>query len=603
MGGSPDPPTHTQGPTGGAVGRPPHNNSSVIAKRWRISDAESGDPIGLAKELSRSPLLCRLLGKRGIGDSDGAERFLRPRLTDLRDPFELPGMEQAVDRIEQAILRRESIAIFGDYDVDGISSTCLLYDFFRFLDYPVKYRIPNRLVDGYGVRPDNIRELVAEGVKLIITVDNGSSANREAELASESGVDMVITDHHQLPQVLPRAAALVNPWLPGSEYPFKDLAGVGIVFKLNWALSQRFSRQRKLSEEFSSFLLDSLALVALGTISDVVPLLGENRILAKFGLRALEETKRPGLRQLVASVRRGGEDGKLDASHVGFRMGPRINAAGRLGRAETAMKLLLSEEDAEARELARTLGNENRRRQEIERAVHEAARELVLRDVNLEKERAIVLGREGWHAGVIGIVAARIAEEFSRPTLLLSVESERARGSARSIPGVHICKALSSCAQYLAGFGGHEMAAGVEMSPDHVGRLREALNQAIVVSPSDMIPELEVEGEVHLSDLTRELLQELSLLEPHGHGNPRPLLVVRRVEVVGQPRVLGEGGRHLSFHIRQDGVTLRAIAFNKGELFSQVGPGTRLSVLFSPKISRWQGRSEVELEVRDLKLD
>jgi len=575
----------------------------VTVKQWRISDAEPEGPLLLEKELSRSRLLCRLLQKRGISDSGGAERFLHPRLTNLRDPFELPGMEQAVDRIEKAILERQPIAIFGDYDVDGVSSTCLLYDFFRFLDYPVKYRIPNRLVDGYGVRPDNIRELVAEGVKLIITVDNGSSAHREAEIASESGVDMVITDHHQLPEVIPRVAALVNPWLPGSEYPFKDLAGVGIVFKLTWALSQRFSRQKKLSDKFRSFLLDSLALVALGTIADVVPLLGENRILAKFGLCALEETKRPGLRHLVASVRRAGEVGPLEASDVGFRMGPRINAAGRLGNAEAAMKLLLSQEDSEAQELARALGNENRRRQEIERAMHETARELVLREVNLEQERAIVLGSEDWHAGVIGIVAARIAEEFSRPTLLLSLEAERARGSARSIPGVHICKALSACAQHLVGFGGHEMAAGVEMLPDNVGRLREALNEAISVSPSDMIPELEVEGEVRLSDLTGELMQELALLEPHGHGNPRPLLVVRGAEVVGRPRLLGEGGRHLSFHVRQDGVTLRAIAFNKGEMFSRVNPGTHLSVLFFPKLSRWKGRSEIEVEVRDLKLD
>jgi single-stranded-DNA-specific exonuclease len=576
----------------------------VITKRWKIAEAESGDSVCLAQESSRSPLFCRLLEKRGVVDADGAERFVRPRLTHLCDPFELPGMERAVDRIEQAILSRESIAIFGDYDVDGISSTCLLYDFFRFINYPVKYRIPNRLVDGYGVRPDNIRELVDEGVKLIITVDNGSSANLAAELASQSGVDLVITDHHQLPPVLPHAVALVNPWLPGSEYPFKDLAGVGVVFKLTWALSQRFSRQRKLSDEFRAFLLDSLALVALGTISDVVPLLGENRILAKFGLRALEETKRPGLKQLVESVRRAGEDGKLDASHVGFRMGPRINAAGRLGRAETAIELLLCQDDAKARELARTLDSENRRRREIEREMHEAARELVRRDVNLQQARAIVLGAEDWHAGVIGIVAARIAEEFSRPTLLLSIEEERARGSARSIPGVHICNALSACAQHLIGFGGHEMAAGVEMSPHRIGELREALNQAIAVRPDDMIPELEVDGEARLADLTRELLQELSLLEPHGSGNPRPLLVAHGVEVVGQPRVLGEAGRHLSFHIRQDGVTLRAIAFNKGELFPSVErPGTRLSVLFWPKISTWKGRSEVELEVSDLKLD
>ncbi len=512
-------------------------------------------------------------------------------------------MEGAVDRIERAIREKEPIAVFGDYDVDGVSSTCLLCDFFTFLGYPVRHRLPNRILEGYGLRAEGVRELASAGVKLIITVDNGSSAFEEVELARRLGVDVVVTDHHQVPPVLPRAVAFVNPWLPRSEYPFKSLAGVGVAFKLVWALSQRFSRQKKLSEEFRGFLLESLALVALGTISDVVPLLGENRVLAKFGLLAMERTTRPGLRRLVDSVLDRTGDERLDASHVGFRLGPRINAAGRLGRAETAIDLLLTREDGLASDLARTLENENRKRQEIEKSMFEAARGLVLGGVDLARSRAIVLGSEGWHAGVIGIVAARIAEEFSRPTLLFALEEGRARGSARSIPGVHICDALASCSDLLVGFGGHEMAAGVEMEPGLLESLRSALNEAISLDPSQMVPEIDVDAEVRLSDLTPDRFRELELLAPFGHSNPKPLLAVREADVAGEPRILGDAGKHVSFYARQGRVSIRAVAFHQGELCPRIArPGARLSFLFHPQISRWRGRSQIELLVRDLQI-
>jgi len=578
----------------------PLHSPPVVEKRWRIREAESEASARLAREIPCSPLVSKLLAKRGIADPGSAHRFLHPKLSHLHDPFALPGMTPAIDRIEEAIRRREPIAIFGDYDVDGISSTCLLQDFFAFIGYPVSYHLPNRLVDGYGLRSSNVRELAARGVKLIITVDNGSSATEEVELAALLGVDVVVTDHHLVPSDVPRAVAVVNPSAPGSSYPFKDLAGVGVAFKLIWALCQRLSRQTKVSDRLRAFLLESLALVALGTISDVVPLVGENRVLAHFGLRALEETKRPGLRRLVDSVRSRDEGARLEASHVGFWMGPRLNAAGRLGRAETAISLLLSQEDDEAQNLADTLESDNRRRQEIEREILESARELIRENVDLERDRAIVLGGEGWHAGVIGIVAARIAEEFARPTLLLTLDGERARGSARSVPGVHICRALASCAGHLAGFGGHEMAAGVEMSPQRIDDLRRALNEAITLRPEEMVPEIEVDAEVSLLELTPQALAEISLLEPFGHGNPRPLFVLRDAQVAGQPRLLGQEGRHLSFHLRQGGLTLRAIAFDKGRLYGDLEHATALSVLFRPKLSWWQGRSQVELDVREI---
>jgi len=572
----------------------------VVRKRWRVAERDRASDEALAAEIRKSPVLASLLRRRGVGDAAAARSFLSPRLADLHDPFELPDMERAVARIEEAVQKKEPIAIFGDYDVDGVSSTCLLRDFFNFLGHPVRHRLPNRLLEGYGLRAESLRSLAAEGVRLVITVDNGSSAYEEVEVARSLGLDVVITDHHHPPPELPRAAAFVNPLAPESRYPFRGLAGVGVTFKLVWALSQRFSKQKKVSEEFRTFLVESLALVALGTISDVVPLVGENRVLAKFGLQALEKTRRPGLRKLVECALDLDGGGRLNAGHVGFRLGPRINAAGRLGKAEAAIDLLLAREEKDALVLAEALETANRRRQEIEREMLVTARELVQSTVDLSSDRAIVLGRSEWHAGVIGIVAAKIAEEFSRPTLLISLEKGRARGSARSVPGVHICEALAACGHLLDGFGGHAMAAGVEMDPTRVDLLRAALNRAILRDPAEMAPETEVDAEVRLSDLTLETLAELALLEPHGHGNPEPTFISRNVTVAGEPRTMGDRGQHLSFYARQDRTVARAVAFGRG---AEAEPlrrnGAQVTLVYRPRLSRWQGSQELELHVLD----
>lgn len=573
----------------------------MIKVPWRIKESDPALDEALARRLRRTSLTAALLRRRGVHETEAAERFFAPKLLHLHDPFLLPGMNVAVDRIAAAIEAREPIAIFGDYDVDGVSSTCLLYDFFKFLGCPVRYRLPNRLLEGYGLREQSVRSLAAEGVRLIVTVDNGTSAVEEVDLARILGMDVVVTDHHQPAHELPRAVAIVNPWLPGSTYPFQDLAGVGVTFKVVWALCQRLSKQAKLSEKFRRFLLESLALVALGTISDVVPLLGENRVLAKFGLLALQETRRPGLRKLVEAALARDQETRLDASHVGFRMGPRINAAGRLGRAETAIDLLLAEEEGAAARLAASLEEENRRRQQIEREMVETARGLVRQSVDLERDRAIVLGNEGWHAGVLGIVAARIAEEFSRPTFLLTVEGGRARGSARSVPGVHICDALSSVKDLLSGYGGHAMAAGLELDPGLLEDLRQGLNAAIVLRPEEMVGAVEADAEVHLEQLTDSLLDELALLEPFGRGNEEPVFVARGCGVVGEPRLLGGEGKHLAFHVRQGNAVFRAVAFRQGEWLGRLSRRpTQLDLLFQPRVSRWQGQEKLELHVREL---
>jgi single-stranded-DNA-specific exonuclease len=575
----------------------------MVEKRWNIHEVEPEPLARLSSAVSCSQLLAGLLHRRGIIDPDAAARFLHPKLTHLHPPSELPDMDLAVGRIERAVRTREPIAVFGDYDVDGITSTCLLVEFFNLVGVSVRYRLPNRLLDGYGIRSEAVRELAAEGVKLIITVDNGTSAFEEVALARALGVDVVVTDHHEPPERLPPAVAVVNPWRADSRYPFKDLAGVGVAFKLVWALAERLSREKKLSEELRNFLLDSLALVALGTISDVVPLLGENRILAKYGLVALERTRRPGLRCLVDSILRDRSPARLCASDVAFRIGPRLNAAGRLGEADAAIRLLSTRDPAEGSAIAESLERENRRRQKIEGEILQGAVALIERDVDLDRDRAIVLAAEGWHAGVIGIVAARVVERYFRPTLLIAIDGERARGSARSIRGVHITEALARTSEHLLGFGGHEMAAGVEVRPDRIDDLRRALNDAIAVPPAEMVPEIEADGCVRLREIGPRTLEELQLLAPHGVGNPEPLLSTRDLEVVGVPRIVGSDGRHLSFTVRENGAVFRAIAFGKAEFYPRISrQGARVSLLVEPQLRSWQGRSDIELCVRDLRV-
>jgi single-stranded-DNA-specific exonuclease len=563
---------------------------------------ERGPAELLSGELSCSPLLARLLLRRGISDPEVARSFLRPKLLDLHDPFLLPGMEAATKRILRAIRDRQRITIFGDYDADGVSSTALLSSFFRFIECPVSCRLPNRLVDGYGLSAAVVEELASDGVELIITVDNGSSACEAVSAANRLGVDVVITDHHQPPDELPEASALVNPWLPGSTYPFQDLAGVGVTFKLVWALAQRFSRQTKLSPEFKTFLLDSLALVAVGTISDVVPLLGENRALAKFGLSALERSQQAGLRHLAKAALQGRSEPLL-AHHVAFRIGPRLNAAGRLGTPDTALRLLVTDSDEEAAEILAELDRENSKRREIERTIFEAAAEQVRAQVDLANTRAIVLGAPDWHSGVIGIVASRLVEAFYRPTLLFAMEDEECKGSARSIPGVDLTAALATCHEHLIGYGGHEMAAGCRMAPYKLEAVRAQLNAAIPIAPEDMVPLVEADDRISLEELTEATLEELALLGPYGQSNPVPTFALEDAEVVGRPRTMGASGGHLAFHVRQDQAVRRAVAFGKGEFLPAVAQrGARVSLLLEAQLSRWQGNVEVELNVQDLRV-
>lgn len=575
----------------------------MVEKRWRLKEVAEGPAGDLAETLSVSPLLAGILLERGIADPESAERFLRPKLRDLHDPFQLPDMDRAVERVVGAVRRGEPIAIFGDYDVDGVTSACLLGEFLESLGVRVTVRLPDRALDGYGIRSKAVRDLAGEGIRLIVTVDNGTSAHGALETARDLGVDVVVTDHHEAPERLPPAVAVVNPRRADSRYPFQDLAGVGVVFKLVWAIAQDFSRGKKVSEEFRNFLLESLALVALGTVSDVVPLLGENRVLVKFGLGALEKTRRPGLRLLVEGALGESSARGLRASDLAFRIGPRLNAAGRLGSAHDAIRVLATRDAVEARELSRLLERANRRRQKIEDEIFEEAARAVEAEVDLPRARAIVLGREGWHPGIVGIVASRLVEKFYRPTLLAAIAGGRAKGSARSIPGVHIAEALSSCKECLVRFGGHEMAAGFEVDPGRLGDLRAALDAAIPMAPEEMVPEVHVDAALDLEEITWDAVEELSLLEPHGRGNPEPLFSVEDADVVGTPRLLGAEGRHVAFYVRQGRAAFRAVAFGRGGEYAALARrGAKASLLVEPKVSRWEGRSSIELIARELRI-
>jgi len=578
----------------------------VVSKRWNLPELDIERLGGLQRETRCSPTVAALLMRRGLSRPQDAQRFLEPKLPDLSEPQTLPDIEPAVERITRAIERRERVTIFGDYDVDGVSSTCLMLDFFHIVEFPVHHRLPHRQRDGYGLHTNAVRELADEGTELIITVDNGSASRVEIEVARDLGIDVVVIDHHQPSRPIPEPVAFVNPWLREESNGFRAFAGVGVTFKVVWALCQHFSRAKKLSPSFRDFLVDSMALVALGTVSDVVPLLDENRVMTKFGLRALESSRRPGLRKLVEICLPPGETRQdLEASHIGFRIGPRLNAAGRLGDAGDAVDLLRAQNDEEAERLLEKLENENRRRRSIEADILADARRRVHEDFDLDRDRCIVLADDSWHPGVIGIVAARLVEEFFRPTLLFAITGDRGRGSARSIPGVDIHAALSSSQVHLLKFGGHALAAGAEVEVDKLDDLRDALNAAIDLPPCEMIPEIDVDCRLSLDEVTSGLLDEISRLSPFGEGNPEPLFAATDVEIAGQPRVMGANGKHLAFHVREPGSNnkaFRAVAFGMGALYPLIERrGTRVSILYRPQWNEWQGRRSIELRVTDLR--
>ncbi|MBM4050017.1 MAG: single-stranded-DNA-specific exonuclease RecJ, partial [Planctomycetes bacterium] len=398
--------------------------------------------------------------------------------------------------------------------------------------------------------------------------------------------------------------AVINPKTAGNPYPFKDLSGVGVAFKLAWGIAQSFSGAKKVSAEFRDFLVNAVSLVALGTVADVVPLTGENRIFATFGLGAIQAATSPGLRALIDVA--GLADSEIKPGHIAFRIGPRLNAAGRLGSARLAVELLTTDSGDRARQIAKQLDDENRKRQEIEARILAEATEKVHKEVTLDSTHAIVLAAEEWHAGVIGIVASKIVDEFYRPAVLIALDGDLGHGSARSIPPFHLFNGLSACSERLIAFGGHAQAAGLRIARNEVPAFRESLNAvaAQMLSKDDLIPEMQIDAEVMLAQLSAALVHELERLAPCGQGNPSPVLAATELKVAGKPQLVGRKGQHLSFYVRQATTSLKAIAFGMGDSYAALPKdGRTVALAFAPKINTWGGRESVELEVKDIKVE
>ncbi|MBI2471724.1 MAG: single-stranded-DNA-specific exonuclease RecJ [Planctomycetes bacterium] len=575
-----------------------------MSKRWIFSPPNKSLQTEIASKLKISHLLAQVLINRGITDIVSARSFLQPQIASLGDPNLLPDIEKASVRINEAVRKGEKIVIYGDYDVDGLSATALMYRCLKLVGGQVSYYIPERLEEGYGLNADAIKKLKAGGADVILTVDCGINACREADVARAFGIDLIITDHHQPGQEIPNAYAVVNPKLKTSQCAFKHFSGVGIAFKLAWAIGQHFSPHKKVSAEFKDFLLNAVGLVALGTIADVVPLLGENRILTKYGLSALQYTEIPGLRALldIADL----SSTNLDAFHVGYRLGPRLNAPGRVGKAGIVVEMLTTTCSERALEIANFLDQENKRRQDIQVDIMTSARKKVMNEINLDETTAIVLADQAWHPGIIGIIASKIVEEFNRPTVMIAIAEDIGHGSARSIPSFHILEALEYCKSKLLSVGGHAQAAGLKIHPDNISEFRQMLNSTTSqrLNKTDLVPILNIDAEVTLSMLSKALVAELARLSPYGEGNPMPLFAAVNLKIVGQPRRIGSKGQHLSFYAKQGDVAIRAVAFGMGEQIERLKQnGKTCSLAFAVKINNWMDGENLELEVKDIKFN
>ena len=553
----------------------------------------------LARRLDVAPLLARVLAARGIRNEEQARDFLAPTLDALHDPFLFAQMEPAVDRLFYAIAHGEPILIYGDYDVDGITAAALLYRFLRHVGAQVAVHIPNRLTEGYGVSLERLKKAHEEGVKVIVTVDCGITSVAEAEWAKSHGIDMVITDHHNPAEELPDASAVIDPKVEGCGYPFEELAGVGVAFKLAWGLGERFGGLRGSMERAQEMVLDAMALVALGTVADVVPLVGENRTLVRFGLRALEATRNVGLRALLEVT---GLDGmRLTSRHISFRLAPRLNAAGRLGHSDLPLRLLTSNETAEAYELARLLDADNRQRQKVESEILQQVRQQLTQE-RLREPIIILVGN--WHVGVVGIVASRLASELGRPVVMISCDNERAKGTARSVEGVDVYALISSCRHHLDDFGGHAFAAGFETSLERVGVFIEELREVVLHSAVSPCRALNIDGWVDFGDLSVSVVEELERLEPFGEGNPPPLFASREVTLMPGMKRSSRNSKTLVLFLRQKMLPVRAVveADEKEEETLRAAVGQPCEVAFRPRITRTGGISAVELEIEDVRM-
>jgi len=563
------------------------------SKQWIINGICDEKVHRVSNKCGISPLLTKVFLSRGIEDEEYINKFLNPSMDDLYDPFLIKDMKKAVDRIVNAIKGEERIIIFGDYDVDGITSTSILYDFFKKSGANVGYYIPDRKEEGYGLSIGALEKVIEDEASLIITVDCGITAFEEIEYINEKGIDIIVTDHHECKRKLPNAYALVNPLRHDCTYPFKELAGVGVIFKLVRALSQELG-----IDDQSQNYID---LVALGTVADVVTLVDENRIIVKNGLKKIENTLNKGLKALIEIS--GSKDKKITSYTIGFVLAPRINAAGRIGDASRAVRLFTTDDEAEALIIAKELNEQNKYRQETERGIFSDVLTKIETDVDVEKEKLIVVWGKGWHHGIIGIVASKITESYNRPCILISLEDGIGKGSGRSIEGFNLFEALSHCASLLDKFGGHEQAAGLSVKEENLERLKILINEYAdtVLDDLDLIPKIKIDIEVTKEDVSKDSVKELDLLAPFGAGNPSPVfayknLIIEDIKTVGNDK-------HLKLRFNDKETFVDAIGFNRGHLADIYKETDVLDAACSLEINSWNNIDRVQLNIKDLKFN
>lgn len=542
--------------------------------------------------------------KKGISSPDDIENFFNGSLKSLRNPFEISDMEKAAERIAKAVMNHERICIYGDYDVDGITATALLYIFLMQCGANVSYYIPNRLEEGYGLNKEAVKEIAARKTNLIITVDCGISAVQEVLEASIHGMDIIITDHHQPSKELPVAAyAIINPMREDDTYPNKTLAGVGVAFKTVMALRFVLKKYDFFKQEVPN-IRNLLDIVTLGTIADVMPLVDENRIFVRHGLELMSgENVRIGIDELKKTVENLSASKKMKTSNIGFQLAPRINAMGRMASSEKSFKLLVTQNRSEAKQLALELDNENKYRQMIERDILQQTYDLIEKNQYAELQSGLVIASDNWHPGVIGIVASRVVDKYFKPTVILTEDNGVYKGSARSIPGFHLYDGLSSLSDILISFGGHKYAAGVKLEKKNLEEFRNRFNEVVKTSlkEEDFIPEIYIDAEIDSKDITNEVMQWLEKLEPYGQGNKEPVFFMKKVFKYQVETFVGKNFNHLKCVFEKNGLIFEAIGYNMKEYKSLMAENDKFDILFSLVHNTWKNTKVIQLNLKDIK--
>ncbi len=558
-------------------------------KKWEYYESDINDIERIEKDFNLNELIATVLVNRNIKKDDDIRKFLYPTRNDFYDPFLLPDMKKAVDRIKIAIENKEDIIIYGDYDVDGITSIAVLKKYLEQRGLKVKPYIPNRLEEGYGLNYDAIKEIHELGYKLMITVDCGISGLDEIEFANSLGIETIVTDHHEPLDELPNGIAVIDPKIKTSDYPFSQLAGVGVVFKLIQAISINLGLDEK---EYLKFL----DLVCIGTISDIVPLVDENRVITKLGLKLINVTKNIGLQVLLSSV----GYAKIDSSSISFGIAPRINACGRMGHADEALELFLTTDLGEAKRLTDNLNLYNKNRQEIEKRIFEDALEMIKKE-NLDKKDCIVLSGDNWHHGVIGIVASKITELYFKPSILVCFSEEDGKGSGRSVPGFDLHKALCNSSMYLEKYGGHEMAIGLSVKKSNFDSFKKSFEKEVEnADVKDIVPIINIDKNITDKILTIENIEQLKLLEPFGEGNKCPLFSYKHLKI-DSIRALTEG-KHLKLTLKEENKNniVNAIGFNMGHLVDQYRIGDKIDIVGTLEINNFNGNNIIQFNLKDI---